>query len=174
MVLSFKDKILYVIGFIVFLLGGPLVMVYIAYYFPMSFLAESSSTFYLGGLTSAVGLFFALWANYELVTKGKGGAANFGKIHLMEQTKQLVTTGPYSICRNPMHLGVSLYYIGFACAINNLVSLIVPCCIVIFAYAFAIFLDEPRLKRDFPGEFEIYASQVPRFLPKILSWKRRM
>lgn len=169
---SLRAKLIYVVGFILFLVIGPVAMVLLQMWYPMTFLSESTSTFYLGGFTSAVGLFFALWANYVLVVDGKGGAGNFGSIKLMPETKHLVTTGPYSICRNPMHLGVFLYYIGFACAINSLTSLLVPLAVVIFAFIDAIFIDEPRLKRDFPEEFSVYQSQVPRFLPKVLSWKR--
>lgn len=169
---SWQAKLIYACGFIIFIVVGPCVMLFLQQIYPMSFLSEQPSTFYLGGLTSAVGLFFALWANYVLVVDGKGGAGNFGKIKLMPETKHLVTTGPYSICRNPMHLGVFLYYIGFACAINSISSLLVPCAVVVFAYINALFLDEPRLRKDFPEEFPIYQSQVPRFLPKVLSWKR--
>lgn len=169
---NWRAKLLYAFGFILFIVIGPVVMFYLQQWYPMTFLSEQSSTFYLGGFTSAVGLFFTLWANYVLITDGKGGAGNFGKIKLMPETKHLVTTGPYSICRNPMHLGVFLYYVGFACAINSLTSLIVPLVVVVFAYIDAIFIDEPRLKQDFPEEFELYQSQVPRFLPKVLLWRR--
>lgn len=164
---SLREKLIYACGFVLFIFGGPIFMAYLAAGSQLSFLSEGPSTFYLGGFTSAVGLFFALWANYELVAKGKGGAGNFGNIKLMKETRCLVTTGPYSICRNPMHLGGFLYYAGFACALNSLVSLLVPVAVICFAYIMAIFLDEPRLERDFPHDYALYKSQVPRFMPKI-------
>lgn len=170
---SLKDKLLYACGFVGFIIVGPVIMFYLNSRYPFTFLSEEPSTFYLGGFTSAVGLFFALWANYELVVKGKGGAGNFGNIKLMPETKHLVTSGPYSICRNPMHLGVFLYYAGFACAINSLISLIIPLVVIIFAYIMAIFVDEPRLERDFPSEFLQYKNDVPRFMPKILARRRQ-
>lgn len=169
---SLRDKLIYAFGFIAFILGGPAVMAYLAAWSPVSFLSDQPSTFYLGGFTSAVGLFFALWANYELVIKGRGGAGNFGNIKLMKETKHLVTSGPYSICRNPMHLGVFLYYMGFACALNSLLSLIVPVAVICGAYIMAIFLDEPRLERDFPEEYAAYKANVPRFMPKIFKSRR--
>ncbi|MBU3844416.1 MAG: isoprenylcysteine carboxylmethyltransferase family protein [Candidatus Anaerobiospirillum pullicola] len=170
---SLREKVIYALGFIGFIIGGPAVMAYLAAWIPGTFLAEQPSTFYLGGVASAIGLFFALWANYELVIKGRGGAGNFGKIKLMTETKHLVTTGPYSICRNPMHLGVFLYYMGFACALNSLISLVIPLAVICVAYIIAIFIDEPRLERDFPDEYALYKSQVPRFLPKALVWRRK-
>lgn len=165
---SLKDKLLYAVGILLFLLVGPGVMLYLNTIYYMTFLPVENLTFYLGGFSSAVGIIFAFWANYELMYKGEGGAANFGSVKLMPETKHLVTTGPYSICRNPMHLGVFLYYMGFACAVNSIICLIVPLAFAIFAYGFAIFLDEPRLRRDFPDEWETYRMKVPRFMPRIL------
>ena len=90
----------------------------------------------------------------------------------MKETKHLVTTGPYAICRNPMHVGVFLYYMGFACALNSLASLVLPIAIVAFAYFAAIVLDEPRLRKEFPEEFAAYSSRVPRFFPRIWGTKK--
>lgn len=171
MVLSVKDKIFYFLGFFGFIVVAPAVMYFISVQWPMTFLPEDASTYILGGLTSAVGLFFAIWSNYALIVKGKGAAGNFGNIKMMTETKHLVTTGPYGICRNPMHLGVFLYFMGLSCALNSLATLVMPLFIVVFAYCFAIFLDEPRLRKDFPEEFEEYCQNVPRFMPKILRWR---
>ena len=120
-----------------------------------------------GAICSGVGLFFVIWSNYELITKGKGGAIVVGKVHLSNQTVHLVTTGPYSMCRNPMHMGLVLFYLGLCCAINSVLTLIVPLGMLIFAYGFTMLLDEPRLKKDFPEEFEKWVQDVPnRFWPK--------
>ena len=169
---SFTAKLIYVLGFIAFLIVGPLVMWWIATTWPMTFLAEQESTPYLGGFVSAVGLLFAVWSNYELVSKGKGGAGNLGRIKTMPETQHLVTTGPYSICRNPMHLGVFLFYMGLSCSLNSLSSLIIPLLAIGFGYFSAVFLDEPRLMKAFPEEFAAYKQQVPRFMPRILARKK--
>lgn len=168
---TLKDKLLTVLGFIIFLVVGPALMVYLSRQDPTTFLDQEDTTLYLAGLMSAVGLGLALWANYTLIVQGQGGAGNFGPLKLMTETRHLVRTGPYSICRNPMHLGVFFYYAGFACALNSLVALVVPLAFIVFAYFNAIVLDEPRLKRDFPEEWSIYEQEVPRFLPRAL--KRR-
>ncbi|HIV54971.1 MAG TPA: isoprenylcysteine carboxylmethyltransferase family protein [Candidatus Anaerobiospirillum stercoravium] len=169
---TLKDKLLTVLGFIIFLVVGPALMVYLSRLDPTTFLDQEDTTLYLAGLMSAVGLGLALWANYTLIVQGKGGAGNFGPIKLMTETRHLVRTGPYSICRNPMHLGVFFYYAGFACALNSLVALVVPLAFIVFAYFNAIVLDEPRLKRDFPEEWSIYEQEVPRFLPRALKRRR--
>lgn len=169
---TLKDKLLTVLGFIIFLVVGPALMVYLSRQDPTTFLDQEDTTLYLAGLMSAVGLGLALWANYTLIVQGQGGAGNFGPLKLMTETRHLVRTGPYSICRNPMHLGVFFYYAGFACALNSLVALVVPLAFIVFAYFNAIVLDEPRLKRDFPEEWSIYEQEVPRFLPRALKRRR--
>ena len=71
------------------------------------------------------------------------------------------------MCRNPMHMGLVLFYLGLCCAINSVLTLIVPLGMLIFAYGFTILLDEPRLKKDFKEEFDKWVQDVPnRFWPK--------
>ena len=44
---------------------------------------------------------------------------------------------------------------------------LVPALVLCGAYLFARFIDEPRLKRDFPSEYEKWVKDVPqRFWPK--------
>ena len=168
---SFREKAIYAVGFFAFIFVGPTVMYLISIAVPATFLAQSSTNVYLGSLSSAVGLFFAIWSNVALVKKGEGGAGNLGKVKMMKETTHLVTTGPYAVCRNPMHVGVFLYYMGFACSLNSLASLVVPVAILCFAWFAAVFLDEPRLEKEFPEEWTDYKSRVPRFFPRV--WPRK-
>ena len=43
------------------------------------------------------------------------------------------------MCRNPMHMGAFLFYLGLGCAVNSLLSLVVPFGFLLFAYCFAVF-----------------------------------
>ncbi len=128
-----------------------------------------SGTFTLGlsAVTSAFGVFFTLWAVIEMAKKGDGCPVVLGRFKLTKETSKLVTTGPYALCRNPMHLGIFFYLLGFACFLNSLWSLIVPLAMLIFAWITAVVIDEPRLMRDFEKEFVSYRLKVPRFLPQI-------
>lgn len=161
-----RDVLLYILGCFVFFICGPFFMFVIALFFPISFLPQHFMVPVLGKVVLVVGLVFTIWANVALIKYGKGGAGVFGKVKLMTETKHLVTQGPYAICRNPMHFGLMLFYLGIAILLNNLCSLCIPLLTIVFAYGMAIFLDEPRLKQDFPDEYEIYQSKVPRFFPR--------
>lgn len=60
-----------------------------------------------------------------------------------------------------MHMGIVLFYLGLCCAINSLITLVIPCLFLIFAQIVAVYIDEPRLKRDFPEE---YSQWVQKYL----------
>ena len=160
-----RDIVLYVIACTGAFLIVPAAMVFLKLWWPEEITPWQSFATVLGGCCSAVGALFIFWAIRELWVKGRGCAGVFGKIKLQQETVKLVTTGPYALCRNPMHMGLMLFYLGVACAINSLICLLVPVAVWIFATAFAFFLDEPRLKRDFGEEYEKWAQSVPRFFP---------
>ncbi len=162
-----RNILAYAFGTFCMLVVVPSVIVALAYVYPVTFMPEGKPAAVFGGFCSAVGLFFVIWSNYELIKKGRGGAVVIGRIKLSDETTRLVTTGPYAMCRNPMHMGLILFYLGLCCAINSLLTLIVPLFFLIFAYLFAKYLDEPRLKRDFKEEYTKWVQDVPqRFWPK--------
>lgn len=162
-----KDWAALAFGAVVFFAGSPVVMLVLDGFYHETFLPDNALSTALGALSSAVGIFFCLWANVELIKRGHGGAAVLGPVKLCRETSQLVVSGPYALCRNPMHLGIMLYQLGLCCAINSLIALLVPACMLVFAYLLAKFVDEPRLRRDFAAEYEKWAEQVPRFLPRV-------
>lgn len=167
---SFKDRLVAAAGCIVFLVAGPLVMFYLATVFAFGddFLPQGLFHTVFGSFSSACGLLFIFWSIRELHVKGQGGIASFGRINLTSKTKYLVTSGPYAVCRNPMHLGLVLFYLGISCAINSLYSLLFPLAVFLLATVSAVFIDEPRLKRDFGVEYDRWAAKVPRFWPRII------
>lgn len=163
---TFKDYAVLAAGSLTVLLVPSALMLGIARLWPLGFLPSLKVGQALGALSSAAGLALTCWAVYELMHKGRGGPAVIGPVRLMPQSRCLVTGGPYSLCRNPMHLGLFLFYLGLSCAINSLFSLIIPAVTLITSWAVAVWVDEPRLKQDFAGEYEEWALRVPRFWPK--------
>lgn len=165
--MNFKDLLAYIFGSAVLFIVVPSVMIYLGVNYTYDFMPIGLTSSIFGAICSAVGLFFVIWSNYELIKKGHGGAVVLGNINLTKQTDRLVTEGPYSLCRNPMHMGIVLFYLGLCCAINSLITLVIPCLFLIFAQIVAVYIDEPRLKRDFPEEYSQWVQKVPqRFWPK--------
>ncbi|MGN0902884.1 MAG: methyltransferase family protein [Succinivibrio sp.] len=162
-----REILAYIAGTILLFILVPAGAVYLGTLYPIDFMPENRLSSVFGAVCSAAGLFFVIWANYEIITKGKGGAVAVGPVKLSRQTRNLVTTGPYALCRNPMHMGIVLFYLGLCCAINSLVTLIIPLGFQIFAWFNAVFFDEPRLKREFKDEYTVWVQKVPqRFWPK--------
>lgn len=167
MKLSLKNILAYIFGSCIFFIAGPVVIFYISDLWVYEFMPLGLPSAIFGAFSSGIGLFFVVWANYELIKKGHGGAVVVGSVKMSDETIKLVTSGPYALCRNPMHMGLILFYLGLCCAINSLITLVVPFLMLCFAFCFAVFLDEPRLKRDFPKDYEKWAHDVPqRFWPK--------
>ncbi len=156
-----------ILGYGLFFIAGPAAMLLIACLFPGGFLPSDRLGLGIGAMSSGFGAFLVVWANHELIARGHGGAADMGPVKLSRRTDTLVTTGPYALCRNPMHLGLFLFYLGLACAINSLSSLAVPALTLAFAYLSAVHFDEPRLRRDFTESYAAWSAEVPRFLPSL-------
>jgi protein-S-isoprenylcysteine O-methyltransferase Ste14 len=84
----------------------------------------------------------------------------------VRKNESLATSGPYAYTRNPLYLGSLLIGLGFAAAARSWwvgVALIV----MFFAIYLPVIRDEEAfLRQKFP-EFEEYARQVPRMLPRL-------
>jgi protein-S-isoprenylcysteine O-methyltransferase Ste14 len=85
----------------------------------------------------------------------------------LRKYKQLITSGPYALVRNPLYVGSFLMMAGFGTLIGNLVVgglVIVP---MIALYWLAVRDEEQLLQRFFPDQWPAYAARVPRFVPKL-------
>ena len=88
------------------------------------------------------------------------------------KTRELVTTGPYSLCRNPLYLGTLLIVCGFVVLWQSLamaVLLLLP----ILLYRFGVVPAEERVLSDlFGAEFDAYRRRTPRWLPRAKGYVR--
>jgi protein-S-isoprenylcysteine O-methyltransferase Ste14 len=87
------------------------------------------------------------------------------------KTSQLVSCGPYSICRNPLYFFSAIGAVGVA---FGTATFLVPAIVVIgFAvyYPLIIRREQGRLLRLHGAEFTDYCSRVPVFFPRLHSVK---
>jgi len=84
----------------------------------------------------------------------------------VRKNEALATSGPYAYTRNPLYLGSLLIGIGFAVAARSWwVGVVLV--VMFFAIYLPVIRDEEAfLRQKFP-EFEDYARQVPRMLPRL-------
>ena len=83
----------------------------------------------------------------------------------VRKNEVLATTGPYAYTRNPLYLGSLLIGIGFAIAGRSWWVGFVLIVMFLFIYIPVMRAEEAFLREKFP-EFEDYARQVPRILPR--------
>lgn len=79
--------------------------------------------------------------------------------------KELITKGPYSLCRNPLYFFSMLGMLGVGFATETLVFPLVLLIAFSVYYPFVIKSEEKRLKGRFGPAFAEYSRRVPSFFP---------
>jgi protein-S-isoprenylcysteine O-methyltransferase Ste14 len=105
----------------------------------------------IGGLTMLV-FTISLFA-----TEGKGTLAPW------DPTQELVVSGPYRSCRNPMITGVLGILIGESLFFNQLFVLAWAALFFTINHLYFIFKEEPGLERRFGDDYRRYKEKVPRW-----------
>ncbi len=82
------------------------------------------------------------------------------------KTKQLVTCGPYSVCRNPLYFFSAVGAVGVAFGSATLTApIFVAICFALY-YPSIIKAEERRLTEIHGKSFERYCAEVPAFFPR--------
>jgi protein-S-isoprenylcysteine O-methyltransferase Ste14 len=81
------------------------------------------------------------------------------------KTKELITVGPYSVCRNPLYFFSFLGGIGIGFASETLTVTLLIFSAYLFYYPFVIRAEEKKLRRIHGIDFDRYMSKTPRFFP---------
>lgn len=112
-----------------------------------------------------IGLLFAIWSNIFLFDKGKGGPVDVFNVAISPRSKNLVVTGPYRYCRNPMVFGAISLYIAISVFVNSLFDLTVILLIIPLFVLYLKLVEEKRLIKDFGEIYLAYRSKVPMIVP---------
>lgn len=91
----------------------------------------------------------------------RGGANR--KIH----AEDLVTTGIFSHCRNPLYVGNIAVSIGMAIASNSILFFSVITPFITFVYVAIVAAEEDFLRKKFGTAFDEYTKNVNRWLPSL-------
>ena len=89
----------------------------------------------------------------------------------VQKNKELTTSGPYAYTRNPLYVGSLVLAAGFGWAAQRWwIATLIP--LIFFLIYMPVVRDEEEfLRKQFP-EFEAYAHQVPRFIPRLTPFSR--
>ena len=80
---------------------------------------------------------------------------------------ELITTGPYSLSRNPLYFFSLLGFAGIGFASETVSLGAVLAVAMLIGYPAVIRQEEAVLRERFGADFESYCARVPRFLPKL-------
>ncbi len=84
---------------------------------------------------------------------------------MLYKTHVLVTSGPYSLVRNPLYVGSFLMMLGFCFLMRDWLAagfIVGPIGLI---YWFQVKLEEERLAKKFPEMWPAYAAKTARFFP---------
>lgn len=79
----------------------------------------------------------------------------------------LVTTGIFSHCRNPLYVGNILILVGLGIASNSIIFNCLATPLFLFFWQAIVLAEENFLRNKFKQEFEDYCSRVNRWLPNL-------
>jgi protein-S-isoprenylcysteine O-methyltransferase Ste14 len=121
----------------------------------------------LAGVFFIAGVFFTYRSIHDIMKQGKGTF-----IPQTEPPKELVTTGVYRICRNPMYLGYLALFAGLGLAFSSpsILLVLVPG-IVLFLFGYTRLIEEKVLTRYFGEAYLRYKKATPFLIPHF--WIRR-
>jgi protein-S-isoprenylcysteine O-methyltransferase Ste14 len=118
-----------------------------------------------GILCALDGLCILLWAVVSFWRVGQGTP------NPVVPTQQLVVSGPYHHCRNPIQLGAIFYYLGLG---TILASIVVGSAMFLLALvlgsAYHKFIEEKELAQRYGQAYEDYRRSTPFLFPR---WRRK-
>jgi len=144
---TIRQKILrFVPAGIFFLIGIPSASVYVSLFDSklglQKFISEPQN-YVLSLPLIFLGLALSFWSVFVQLRVGKGTPVP------LAPTQRLITTGPYSLCRNPMALGVMIYYFGISLWLGSLTALALSVLVLILAIAYIKMVEEKELEARF-------------------------
>ena len=112
----------------------------------------------IGLVPLSLGLLVLLRCVREFYVAGSGTLAPWAP------PKQLVVTGPYRYCRNPMYVGVALILLGWAALYWSRSLLIYAGCMVVAFHLRVVLAEEPWAAETFGDAWNSYRRRTPRWL----------
>lgn len=86
------------------------------------------------------------------------------------KSEELITEGPYSICRNPLYVGTLLLSIGVGLCFENLPMLVLILVAMLPAHVLVARMEENHLEEIFGQKYRSYKQKTPMFLPRLSNY----
>jgi len=103
------------------------------------------------------------WTGYVLLMAGLG-LRMWAILYVgQRKSRELTTTGPYSLCRNPLYVGTFLLTLGTALSFENVAMLAFAVVVVIPIHVAVVLAEEKHLRALFGEQYVQYMQRTPRF-----------
>jgi len=120
----------------------------------------------IAGVSLATGLSLAVATMRDFATRGQGTPAPW------DPPQKLVLSGPYRYVRNPMISGVFFLLLAEAIWLHgSLPAVVWGLVFVCINLLYIPLLEEKELHRCFGGDYAEYCRHVPRWLPRLTSYR---
>ncbi len=83
--------------------------------------------------------------------------------------EELITAGPFALCRNPLYTGSFLVSAGYFAMCNRLDVWIVGTALFWLFHGGAVVYEERMLRERYGKQYDDYCASVPRFVPRLRS-----
>ena len=156
-----RDIIGYIMGLILFIILIPLLMWKLS-----GNVDPGTGRIVVLVVLGVIGIALSIWSIVYMKIVGKGNPMDAFNHEVAPRTRELMTGGPYRICRNPMLLGVFIFYTGLVICLWSWQAL------VIFIAYVAIMMvqvsrEEKRLEEDFGEAYREYKRRTKKIIPFI-------
>lgn len=85
---------------------------------------------------------------------------------ILRKNRELTTTGPYALVRNPLYVGSFLIMCGFCTLIDDVENIYFVLGPIAGLYFLQVLQEERHMAKLFPSQWPEYAGAVPRFFPR--------
>ena len=156
----------YILGLLVFVIAIPALM-WLVSGRPWPYVPDPVVLCIFGVLFAICGLALSIYSIVYMRIVGKGNPFDAYGHEIAPRTINLMTNGPYSLCRNPMLVGIYLYDIGVLVWLWSVLPLLVFFVEVILL-TLQVQSEEKRLEKDFGQDYLEYKKRVGRYHPKYI------
>lgn len=155
----------YFLGLLIFVIGIPTLM-WLASGRPWSYAPDSTLLCIISVMLAISGLALSIYSIIYMRIVGKGNPFDAYGHEVAPRTTHLMTEGPYSLCRNPMLVGIYIYDVGVLVWLWSVLPLLIFLVEVILL-TLQVRSEEKRLENDFGQEYLDYKKRVGRYFPRL-------
>lgn len=154
----------YLLGLFIFVIGIPTLM-WLVSGRPWPYVPDSALLCTIGGMLGVSGLALSIYSIVYMRIVGKGNPFDAYGHEVAPRTRNLMTGGPYRVCRNPMLVGIYIYDVGILVWLWSTLPLLIFL-IELILLTMQVRSEEKRLTQDFGQEYLDYKKRVGRYFPK--------